>query len=95
MLKNKVDIDYYNLSVFAVGGIQFKVFAAVLRALEIPVSLRTDNDISTVEMNCKVSSYTRIDGVNPCYVYKRIEINYKEENAKNGSIWGLIDAMEF
>ena len=46
-------------------------------------------------MNCKVSSYTRIDGVNPCYVYKRIEINYKEEKCKNGSIWGLIDAMEF
>ncbi|MBV6567519.1 AAA family ATPase, partial [Acinetobacter baumannii] len=89
LLKNKVDIDYYNLSVFAVGGIQFKVFAAVLRALEIPVSLRTDNDISTVEMNCKVSSYTRIDGVNPCYVYKRIEINYKEEKCKKWQYLGV------
>ncbi len=89
LLKNKVDTDYYNLSVFAVGGIQFKVFAAVLRALEIPVSLRTDNDISTVEMNCKVSSYTRIDGVNPCYVYKRIEINYKEEKCKKWQYLGV------
>ncbi|MDH1439343.1 AAA family ATPase [Acinetobacter johnsonii] len=89
LLKNKVDIDYYNLSVFAVGGIQFKVFAAVLRALEIPFALRTDNDIKTVEMNCNVSGFTKINAVNPCYVYKKLEIDYKDKKCKKWQYWGV------
>lgn len=89
LLKKEVDIDYYNLSIFSVGGIQFKVFAAVLRALEIPFSLRTDNDISTVEMNCKVSSYTRICAVNPCYVYKNIQVSYKDQKCRKWQYLGV------
>ncbi len=89
LLKNKVDIDYYNLSVFAVGGIQFKVFSAVLRALEIPFALRTDNDIKTIEMNCNFSSFTRINVLNPCYVYKRIEVNYKDKKCKKWQYLGV------
>ena len=50
LLKNEIDIDYLNLSIFSVGGVQFNVFAKVLRALEIPFAFRTDNDVSTINI---------------------------------------------
>lgn len=62
-----LDLDYYNISIFAVNGIQFKVFVNVLNALEIPFSLRTDNDISTYtekETGSKMWCYL---GVRRCY----------------------------
>lgn len=57
--------------------------------MEIPFSLRTDNDISTVEMNCKVSSYTRICAVNPCYVYKNIQVSYKDQKCRKWQYLGV------
>ena len=43
-----IDLDYENLSILSVDGISFKVYISVLNALEIPWSMRTDNDISKV-----------------------------------------------
>lgn len=39
------DLDRYNVSILGVGGIDFLPFVKVLRALEIPFVIRTDNDI--------------------------------------------------
>lgn len=64
LFKNGIDIDYFNLSIFSVGGIQFNVFAKVLQALEIPFAFRTDNDVSTTTIkNVKHWQYL---GVNRC-----------------------------
>lgn len=64
LFKNGIDIDYFNLSIFSVGGIQFNVFAKVLQALEIPFAFRTDNDVSTISIkNVKHWQYL---GVNRC-----------------------------
>ncbi len=64
LYRNTIDIDYFNLSIFSVGGIQFNVFAKVLQALEIPFAFRTDNDVSTITIkNVKHWQYL---GVNRC-----------------------------
>lgn len=64
LFKNDIDIDYFNLSIFSVGGIQFNVFAKVLQALEIPFAFRTDNDVSTTTIK-KVKHWQYL-GVNRC-----------------------------
>ncbi|MDA4940557.1 AAA family ATPase [Acinetobacter baumannii] len=64
LFKNEIDIDYYNLSIFSVGGIQFNVFAKVLQALEIPFAFRTDNDVSTTTIQ-SVKHWQYL-GVNRC-----------------------------
>ena len=41
-----VDLDFYNITILCVDGIQFKVYCQILDAMEIPWVLRTDNDVS-------------------------------------------------
>lgn len=43
-----IDLDFENLSILSVDGISFKVFTAILNALQIPWVMRTDNDIAKV-----------------------------------------------
>ena len=43
--KKLFDIDRYNVSILGVSGIDFSPFVKVLKALEIPFVIRTDNDI--------------------------------------------------
>ena len=43
-----IDLDYYNISILSVDGIQFEVFVGILRALKIPWVMRTDNDVFKV-----------------------------------------------
>lgn len=42
------DLDQYNVSMLSVDGVSFKVYKCILNALEIPWSIRTDNDISDI-----------------------------------------------
>ncbi|HEL3260707.1 ATP-dependent nuclease [Stenotrophomonas maltophilia] len=42
------DLDYNNVSILSVDGVAFDVYRKVLDALEIPWSMRTDNDVSKV-----------------------------------------------
>jgi len=43
-----IDLDYYNITILSVDGIQFEVYTSILNALEIPWVMRTDNDVSKV-----------------------------------------------
>ncbi|MGF6180065.1 putative ATP-dependent endonuclease of OLD family [Massilia sp. UYP32] len=43
-----IDLDFYNISILSVDGVQFEVYAQILRSMEIPFVLRTDNDISKI-----------------------------------------------
>lgn len=40
-----IDLDKLNISVLSVEGVQFGVFVKILKSLDIPLGLRTDNDI--------------------------------------------------
>lgn len=42
------DLDQRNVSLLSVDGVSFEVYKRVLDALEIPWSMRTDNDISNI-----------------------------------------------
>lgn len=85
-----IDLDYFNISIISVDGISFKVYAAILDALEIPWVMRTDNDISKI----KVEGVTKWNyaGFNRCLNlanlpklnHSDVEINSKETIA-NGS----------
>lgn len=58
-----IDLDFHNISILCVDGIQFKVYCQILDAMEIPWVLRTDNDVSGI----KNSSYKRAVGINRCF----------------------------
>ena len=41
-------LDYFNVSIISVDGVQFKVYTQILSAMGIPYVVRTDNDVSKV-----------------------------------------------
>jgi putative ATP-dependent endonuclease of OLD family len=43
-----IDLDFENLSILSVDGISFKVYVSILDSLDIPWTMRTDNDVSKV-----------------------------------------------
>lgn len=45
---NNIDLDYYNISLLSVDGVQFEVYRKILDAFEIKWVARTDNDVSKV-----------------------------------------------
>lgn len=57
-----IDLDFHNISILSVDGIQFKVYCQILDAMEIPWVLRTDNDVSGI----KNSTNKRATGINRC-----------------------------
>lgn len=59
-----IDLDYYNISILNVEGIQFKVYTQILDAMEIPWVIRTDNDISAITV--QKSELRNPAGINRC-----------------------------
>ncbi|HCR3443675.1 TPA: AAA family ATPase [Morganella morganii] len=57
-----IDLDYLNISLVSVDGISFKIYVAILDALEIPWVMRTDNDISKIKDQDK----WQYSGINRC-----------------------------
>ncbi|EFB4676138.1 AAA family ATPase [Escherichia coli] len=55
-----IDLDYWNISIVSVDGVAFKIYVAILNALEIPWVMRTDNDIS------KIKDKWQYSGINRC-----------------------------
>jgi len=45
----KIDLDFYNISIISVDGIDFEVFIRILDAMDIPWVMRTDNDVFKVQ----------------------------------------------
>ena len=59
-----IDLDYNNISILSVDGVQFAVYVKILNALEIPWSIRTDNDVSKITV--KGVEKRNLAGVNRC-----------------------------
>jgi len=57
-----IDLDYYNITILSVDGIQFEVYTSILDALEIPWVMRTDNDVSKVPHK----DQKNLAGINRC-----------------------------
>lgn len=64
-----IDLDFYNISILCVDGVQFKVYIKILDAMEIPWVVRTDNDISDIIINKgkpNEESKRNLAGINRC-----------------------------
>ncbi|MDC9575676.1 AAA family ATPase, partial [Pseudoalteromonas sp. GABNS16A] len=61
---NRIDLDFYNISILSVEGVQFKVYLNVLDAMEIPWVLRTDNDVSKITV--QGMDRRNLAGINRC-----------------------------
>lgn len=61
---NGIDLDFYNISILPVDGVQFKVYVNVLNAMEIPWVLRTDNDVSKITV--QEVELRNLAGINRC-----------------------------
>ncbi len=59
-----IDLDYYNISILNVEGIQFKVYTKILDAMEIPWAIRTDNDVS--QITAQQVELRQLAGINRC-----------------------------
>lgn len=72
-----IDLDFYNISILSVDGVQFKVYISILNAMEIAWTLRTDNDIS--DTTKKHKPYKNLSGINRCLtiagLQKRAHVN--------------------
>ncbi len=66
-----INLDYYNISILSVDGVQFDVYVNVLKALEIPWVIRTDNDVFKVTEN-KIEK-RNLAGINRCLSLLGIE----------------------
>ena len=62
--ENGIDLDFYNISILSVDGVQFKVYVNVLNAMEIPWVLRTDNDVSKITV--QGVELRNLAGINRC-----------------------------
>ena len=60
------DLDQCNVSLLSVDGVSFEVYKRVLNTLEIPWSMRTDNDISDISMGPRTSPvvFRQLAGMN-------------------------------
>ena len=63
-----IDLDFYNISILAVDGIAFEVYAKILDAMEISFVMRTDNDISDISTGKRSSPEIKrnLAGFNRC-----------------------------
>ena len=63
---HRLDLDQCNVSLLSVDGVSFEVYKCVLNALEIPWSMRTDNDISNILIGPHGSQATwrQVAGIN-------------------------------
>ncbi|AYN93433.1 DUF2813 domain-containing protein [Pseudomonas sp. LTJR-52] len=59
-----IDLDYYNISILSVDGVQFEVYTRILEAMEIPWVMRTDNDISNITY--QKNELKQLAGINRC-----------------------------
>ncbi len=78
-----IDLDFYNISILSVDGVQFRVYISILNAMEISWVVRTDNDISNTTRNKK--PYKNLAGINRCLTIaglkKREHVNFATTHA--------------
>lgn len=59
-----INLDYYNISILSVDGVQFEVYVNILKALEVPWIIRTDNDVFKITENKEEKR--NLAGINRC-----------------------------
>jgi len=92
-----IDLDYYNISILNVEGIQFKVYTQILDAMEIPWVIRTDNDISAITV--QKTELRNPAGINRCLSLARKEkmaympIDATQQSVYESGIWTKVNEV--
>lgn len=91
---NGIDLDQKNISLLSVDGVQFGVYVRILNALEIPWSIRTDNDISDIEVGGKQKRH--LAGINRALAlagkpqYAHVEPPYTHSHSEADGTWAKV-----
>ncbi|MDD0995867.1 AAA family ATPase [Pseudomonas sp. TNT2022 ID1044] len=92
-----IDLDYYNISILNVEGIQFKVYTKILDAMEIPWVARTDNDISSIEVQGEKLKH--LAGINRCQSlagqpsYPHLPLNTDHQTVYKSGLWDAVSKV--
>lgn len=80
-----IDLDFFNISILSVDGIQFQVYADILNAMEIPWVMRTDNDVTNIKI--KEKYYKNLAGINRCLSILGLDkLEHAAEDVTSGSL---------
>lgn len=84
-----IDLDFENLSILSVDGISFKVYVSILDALNIPWTMRTDNDVSKVP---KLEQW-QYAGINRCLsiigedAFEHSDVEFSSQDTISNGVW--------
>jgi putative ATP-dependent endonuclease of OLD family len=90
-----IDLDFYNISILSVDGVQFEVYAQILKAMEIKFVVRTDNDISKIllgPLSAQVE-HRQLAGFNRCRrlagapILPHMPATYAQLDSVNDGTW--------
>jgi Predicted ATP-dependent endonuclease of the OLD family len=76
-----IDLDFLNLCLLSVGGVDFPVYINILNAMEIPWVMRTDNDVTKVPRSDPVKY--RFSGLNRALKIANNEALYEDHDTIN------------
>lgn len=94
---NDIDLDFYNISILCVDGVQFEVYASILNAMEIPWVMRTDNDVSNITV--KKVEMKNLAGVNRCLTIlkmkklEHVDINETPQTLVASGVWKKVSEV--
>lgn len=94
---NDIDLDFNNISILPVVGVQFKVYIKVLDAMEIPWVLRTDNDVSKITV--QGVELRNLAGCNRCLdilglpKYNHTDVNTTAQSLVQNGTWTQVSAQ--
>lgn len=98
---HKLDLDQYNVSLLSVDGVSFEVYKRVLNALEIPWSMRTDNDISDISIGSRATptKMRQLAGINRALTLAGLQKEahrphpYDSENSLKDGTWNAVSKL--
>jgi putative ATP-dependent endonuclease of the OLD family len=96
-----LDLDQHNVSLLSVDGVSFSTYKRVLDALEIPWSMRTDNDVSNITTGPKTAPTTlrHVAGINRALSLARMPIEphkpppYDQKTSLADGTWTRVSAI--
>lgn len=94
--ENGIDLDQKNISILSVDGVQFGVYVRILNALEIPWCIRTDNDISDIEVGGQLQR--QLAGINRALdlaglpTYAHVTPPYSHGHSEADGTWSKVSS---
>ena len=93
-----IDLNFFNIRVIPVNGVGFKPYVSILKRLDIPFCIRTDNDVTFRNNKKEYSGINRLIDVYNSFglqtIYKFIFNENEEPNNLNDIILNVRETLE-